>query len=264
MSELCVYYLQLDLKNLYGVCARNPLLSCDGKLDTCQVGEPVPYDPDVKLHVSEIYPAISGEGASTGMTCAIVRLVGCNHKCTYCDSKYAYEGGESLTVAEIIKKLNAIDIKTILLTGGEPLLQKDGVLSLLRAFIEHKFITYVETNGSIDIRPFKWSAHLVMDVKCPSSGMVSRNYLKNLDNITSGDEVKFVIGTREDYDYANSIIREYDLLRKTPNIWISPIWSSDDKTFMQNLSNWMIEGKSTVRLMLQQHKVIWDANKRGV
>jgi len=261
-KSLCGWVLQEDneLK-----CVIDMLQSCPyaGDNTTCEFIYSSPYDKSMLMNVCEIYPAISGEGTSTGVVCVIVRLVGCNLRCDFCDSKYSYEGGTQRTIQDVVDEILGYNIPTVLFTGGEPLLDPIIASNFLRAMMEVGITVYVETNGSVDIRCARALSHIVMDVKTPSSGMHGHMYIRNLGMIGMADEIKFVVADREDYEYAKGIIAEYQLITCTPNIYISPTWR-DDKTFFQELSNWMIEDKSSAKLMLQQHKVIWDKNKRGV
>jgi 7-carboxy-7-deazaguanine synthase len=215
------------------------------------------------MKICEIYPAISGEGSSTGRVCTIVRTVGCNLRCLYCDSQYAYEGGTEIATKDVLDVILKYGIKTVLFTGGEPLLEEKIASNFLRAMLENQIVTYVETNGSIDIRPFKLLAHMVMDVKTPSSGMHEKMEWNNMSYIGPMDEIKFVVSNREDYDYAKQVVEKYKLFNSTSNIFVSPVWT-DDKKFFQELSSWMIQDRSEARLMVQQHKVIWGSVKRSV
>lgn len=246
-------------------CLLSSLDSCEyiTDVDKCPYQSYEGYNPDVVMSISEIYPAISGEGLSTGRVCTIVRTVGCNLRCNFCDSKYTYDGGNKVTVKDVASVVSKFGIKTVLLTGGEPLLDEKGASNFLRAMLENQITVYVETNGSIDVRPFKLLAHLVMDIKTPSSGMHDKMNWDNVSYIGSTDEIKFVVSDEEDYSYVQQVVEKYKLLDVTPNIFISPAWS-DDRKFFQDLSQWMIRDKSEACLMLQQHKCIWGPTRRGV
>lgn len=261
MSSLCPWYMTPIDRPTYCLILST---TCEavGDISSCKLPH-VPYDPDVKMQISEIYPAISGEGSSTGMVCVIVRTVGCNARCRFCDSKYSYEGGTTLPLKDVVAAVLKFGIKTVLFTGGEPLLDKNAAHAFLLAMIHHGIKVFVETNGSIDILPFKLLSSIVMDIKCPSSGMADRLFVDNLQNIGPFDEVKFVVGDRIDYEYAKEITEKHELFKKTSNVYISPVWT-DGTEFFQQLSNWLIEDRSTMKLMIQQHKVIWGSVKRGV
>jgi len=245
-------------------CLLSALTVCTYEADSekCPYEDYKPYDPNVMMCISEIYPAISGEGSSTGQVCTIVRTTSCNLRCSFCDTTYAYEGGEEVSVKNVLGAVLKYGIGTVLFTGGEPLLNEESASSFLRAMLENEIITYVETNGSIDIRPFKLLAHIVMDVKTPSSGMHEKMNWDNMAYLGPTDEVKFVVANEDDYLYAREIITKYNLLL-TSNVFISPVWLEDRK-FSQDLSNWMIRDRSAARLMLQQHKCIWGPKRRGV
>jgi len=262
MSIMCPWYMTpLDKEPFCivkpGVCA------VAGDQSKCDI-KYVPYDPNIKMQISEIYPALSGEGASTGVVCTIVRTVGCALRCKFCDSAYAYEGGTTLPLKDVVAAVLKFGIKTVLFTGGEPLLDKNSAHAFLLAMVHHGIKVFIETNGSIDILPFKILAGIVMDVKCPSSGMSETLYTDNLKNIGPFDEVKFVVGDREDYEYAKGIVETYELIKHTNNVFISPVWDDNVIEFTKQLAQWLIEDRSLLRLMLQMHKVIFGATKRGV
>ena len=180
-----------------------------------------------------------------------------------CDTVYAYEGGTKKTTQEVVNEVLSYGIKTVLFTGGEPLLDPDTASNFLRAMLENGITTYVETNGAVDIKGVKLLAHIVMDVKTPSSGMQDSMYWRNLGVIGNNDEVKFVISNREDYDYSKKIIEDYKLFDRTQNIFFSPTWS-EDMSLAKELSSWMLEDKSLAKLMIQQHKVLYGKSMRGV
>jgi 7-carboxy-7-deazaguanine synthase len=229
----------------------------------CDILQFAPYDKEVEMDIVEIYPAISGEGASTGKVCVIVRTAGCNLRCSYCDTTYAYEGGIKRKTQDVVDEVLSYGINTVLFTGGEPLLNRQIASNFLRAMLEYNIDVYVETNGSVDVRGVKLLAHIVLDVKTPSSGMHEHMYWRNLGVIGNQDEVKFVLSDRADYEYAKKIIEEYRLPNKTPYIFFSPVWK-DDMSFVKELAGWMINDKVVARLMLQQHKVIYGKDIRSV
>lgn len=236
---------------------------CEGDREKCPFGDFSAYDPDLEMHISEIYPAISGEGATAGTVCTIIRTVGCNLRCSYCDTTYAYEGGDIVSTKDILDAVLKFGIHTVLFTGGEPLLNKQVASNFLRALFENEISAFVETNGSIDIRPFIPLAHMVLDIKCPSSGMSDKMFWDNIQYIGFDDEIKFVISNAEDYEFAKGIIEKQQLIKRTQHIFMSPAWS-DDKSFFQELSNWLVVDRSPAKLSIQQHKVIWGPKERGV
>ena len=234
-----------------------------GDMSKCDI-KSTPYDPDMEMNISEMYPAISGEGTSAGMVCTIIRTVGCNLRCNFCDSKYSYSGGDKITVKNVVETVLKYGIDTVLFTGGEPLLNQKQSLAFLRAMLHHNIKVFVETNGTVDIAPFKLLATMVMDVKCPSSGMHDKLLVSNFEYIGPFDELKFVIGDYNDYEYTKHIVDTYNLFNKTTSIYVSPIWGDNFTEFVQQLSDWLVKDRSHLKLMIQQHKVIWGAIKRGV
>lgn len=217
------------------------------------------FDPLFPIKINEIYNAISGEGATAGRVCTIVRVSGCNLRCDYCDTVYAYNEGTEMMTEEILSNIGMTDV---LYTGGEPLWDKDAALNFLKALQARGKNVFVETNGSIDIRPFVPFAHLVMDIKTPSSGMNKAMRLDNIKLLDNSDEIKFVVADREDYDFAKNVVAKFYAFSNTEYIYISPAWG--DIGFIQDLSRWMIDDKSRMLLSLQQHKIIWPPEKRGV
>jgi len=234
-----------------------------GDDSTCSITEQEEYDPDTPMQISEVYPAISGEGTSTGVVCTIVRTVGCNLRCKYCDSVYAYEGGEQVPLKDVVDAVQKFGLQTVLFTGGEPLLHEQTAIHFLRAMLAARITTYIETNGSVSIWPFKLLGHIVMDIKTPSSGMHEKMLWNNLNYLGPTDEIKFVVADADDYEYTRQVIKERPLFDITQNIFISPTWSESTE-FFQELSRWMIRDRSGARLMLQQHKCIWGPEKRSV
>lgn len=180
-----------------------------------------------------------------------------------CDSVYAYEGGKLVALKDVVAAVLKFGIRTVLFTGGEPLLHEQPAAHFLRAMLDQQIVTYVETNGSINIWPFKVLSRIVMDIKTPSSGMHEKMYWDNLNYLGPNDEIKFVVADERDYKYTTTLIAERRLLNITPNVFISPAWS-EDKGFVQALSQWMVRDVSGARLMLQQHKYIWGPSTRSV
>ncbi len=230
-----------------------------GNYPNCSHKELFRFDSAHTMNINEIYKAISGEGATAGRVCTIVRVSGCNLRCSYCDTVYAYDEGTEMTTEEVLSKIEMVDV---LYTGGEPLYDKEASLNFLKALQASGKNVFVETNGSIDIRPFVPFAHLVMDIKMPSSGMNKAMCLDNIKLLDSNDEIKFVVADRTDYDIAKKVIEKFYAYSNTCHIYISPTWG--DMGFIQDLSRWMIEDESRMLLSLQQHKIIWPPEKRGV
>ncbi len=215
----------------------------------------------MSLKVNEIFFSIQGESSHAGRPCVFIRLAGCNLRCTYCDTQYAYEEGSSRTIDDIEREVRPFRCTLVEVTGGEPLLQPQ-TPELIRRLLDAQYMVLLETNGSRDIGIVDDRCTRIVDVKCPSSGQSGENRLENLAIITPNDEVKFVIGDREDFDYAKDVIatrlsRHGGL--KPP--LISPVFGRLDP---ESLVRWILEDHLDVRLQIQLHKWIWGADKRGV
>ncbi len=211
------------------------------------------------MKVCEIFSGIQGESTYAGVPCAFVRMTGCNLRCTYCDTVYAYEEGAELTIEEVMGKIETIGLKTVEITGGEPLLQKD-VLLLAEKLLDKGRRVLIETNGSQDIRGVDTRAVIILDIKTPGSGMADRVMLSNLPSLKPEDEVKFVITCRDDYEWAKTFIREHSLGGRC-TILLSPAFGMLDPAV---LSKWMLEDRLEARLNLQLHKYIYGPDARGV
>lgn len=214
-----------------------------------------------KIKINEIYYTFSGEGKTKGLPVVIVRTTGCNLKCSYCDSKFAYEEGEELTFDEIIQKIKECSLfcNRILLTGSEPLFAPN-------CFDFIKFIHGVgkeiilETNGSFSIYKYlPYIKTICMDVKCPSSGMEGKTHWLNFNYLRPQDEVKFVIGNFEDFTYARTVVLKYQNRINQSQCVFSPAWG---KIEPRALAEWILDDQLDVRFSLQEHKVIWG-DKRG-
>ena len=213
------------------------------------------------LKVNEIFYSIQGESSYAGMPCVFVRLTGCNLRCSYCDTQYAYDEGDQLEVREIIEKVASYRCPLVEVTGGEPLIQKNTTF-LIRDLLEYGYQVLLETNGSQDISQVDDRCVKIVDIKCPLSGEEDKNDLQNLRRLTEKDEVKFVIMGREDYEYARKIIDSPEL--NTPGIkriHFSPVIGKIEPRL---LAQWMLEDHLDVRLQLQIHKIIWNSAQRGV
>src|SRR3989338_501646 len=225
----------------------------------------------MQLQVTEIFKSIQGESSLAGTPCIFIRLTGCNLRCSYCDTTYAYEGGKSLSVNEVLSKIDGYKCNLVEITGGEPLLQLE-VYTLIQALLERDRYVLIETNGSIDIekiRSLKQSQDsgservgikIIMDIKCPDSNMSEKMNLENLNRLDKNDEVKFVINSRGDYEWAKNIIKKYSPDKKC-HILISPVY---DNLTAEELSEWILNDNLNVRLNLQIHKYIWGESVRGV
>jgi 7-carboxy-7-deazaguanine synthase len=211
------------------------------------------------MKVCEIFASIQGESSYAGVPCTFIRMSGCNLRCSYCDTVYAYEEGTELTEGEIMGKVHAIGLKTVEITGGEPLLQR-GVLALTKRLLEHGFRVLMETNGSQDIRHVDRRAVLIPDVKTPGSGMANTFLMSNLGLLRPVDELKFVITGREDYEWSRNFAKEHSLTGKC-TLLFSPAFGILDA---RDLSKWMIDDRLEARLNLQLHKYIYGPDVRGV
>jgi 7-carboxy-7-deazaguanine synthase len=212
------------------------------------------------MKINEIFYSIQGEGKLVGLPTVFIRLTGCNLRCSYCDTKYAYYEGIEMDLDQVIEKIKKYSCKNVCITGGEPLLQNE-TLSLIENLLKHNYNVCLETNGSkdisavLDIEP-KNGLIISLDIKCPSSGMQDEMYLKNIEYLTDKDQLKFVILNREDYEYAKKIIDQFN-----PNcdIFMQPVWGRSPS----ELARWILEDRLNVRMSLQLHKIIFG-DKRGV
>jgi len=211
------------------------------------------------LRIAEIFHSIQGESTQTGRPCSFVRLTGCNLRCVWCDTAYAFEGGEEMTVAEILERLSAHGARLVLVTGGEPLAQAS-VHALMESLLEQGKEVMLETGGSLDIGGVDRRVRIVMDLKCPASGMVARNHWENLARLKPSDEIKFVIQDRSDYEWARRVVRERRLT-EAHEVLFSPVFGLLPN---RSLAEWILEDRLEVRLQIQLHKTIWLPGTRGV
>ena len=211
------------------------------------------------LKVNEIYYSIQGESTFAGKPCVFIRLTYCNLRCSYCDTEYAFYEGEDKSIEEVIEEVKKYDSKLVEVTGGEPLVQKEAI-HLMRKLCDDGYEVLLETGGSLPINSVDKRVRVILDLKCPSSNMKGKNLYENLDHLKPIDEVKFVIGTREDYDWSKEIITQYTLNEKC-EILFSVVF---DKLEPLTLTNWILEDKLNVRFQLQMHKFIWKPEERGV
>ncbi len=213
------------------------------------------------LKVNEIFYSIQGESSFAGRPCVFVRLTGCNLRCSYCDTRYAYDEGEELEIADIVNRVASYQCPLVEVTGGEPLIQEETPVFVHR-LLQEGYQVLMETNGSQDIRRVDDSCVKIIDIKCPSSGQHRHNDLRNLDWLTNHDEVKFVISHREDYEYARKILDLMDTkLLKKNQVHFSPVFGGLEPN---TLAEWLLEDHLDVRLHLQLHKFIWTPDRRGV
>lgn len=208
------------------------------------------------MKLCEIFSSIQGESSLAGIPMIFIRLTGCNLRCTYCDTKYAYTEGEEIPLEKILKKIRLFPFRFVEITGGEPLLQ-DEVYSLMDELVK-EYTVLLETNGSLSVERVNPNVKIIMDIKTPGSGMSDRNYLKNLELLKDIDEVKFVLTDRYDYEWAKNFIKNNSI--KIKEVLFSPVFGLLNP---EELARWIIKDSLNVRLNLQIHKYIFG-NRRGV
>lgn len=211
------------------------------------------------MKINEIFLSIQGESTHVGRLCLFIRTTGCNLRCTYCDTEYAFYGGKEMTIPELIDIVRKSGVNLIEITGGEPLMQDD-LPELVDMLLSENYEVLVETGGSIDIGTISANAIKILDLKCPSSGMMDKNIYDNINKLGAKDEVKFVIGTKEDFDWAVAIIKKYRLDTKV-TVLFSPVF---DELKPVQLAEWILKDKPNVRMQLQLHKYIWEPDMQGV
>ncbi|MBU0544228.1 MAG: radical SAM protein [Proteobacteria bacterium] len=214
----------------------------------------------MSLIVNELFNSIQGESLYAGLPCTLVRLTGCNLRCSYCDTRYAYSGGAEMDLKEIIAAVSAFDCPLVEITGGEPLLQ-DETPSLILNLLEKRFHVLLETNGSIDISCVDERCVRIVDIKCPSSGEAGRNDFNNLKKLHLKDQIKFVISDLPDYEFAKDIIKQIPAWFLRENILFSPV---SGKVEFSDLAKWILGDKLNVRFHIQLHKTIWPDIDRGI
>ena len=209
------------------------------------------------MKINEIFYSIQGEGKWMGLPNIFIRTTGCNLRCSFCDTTYAYETGEEMSIEEIINRIRKHPCNYVCITGGEPLLQEE-IVQLIDVLLEKKYVICLETNGSIDIERLagKKSLLISLDIKCPSSTMHEKMNFNNVSLLTCNDQLKFIIQNREDCEYAKKIIKKY---KPQSAIFFQPIWGIN----LKELSSWVLNDGLDVRIGLQLHKIIWG-DRKGV
>lgn len=210
------------------------------------------------MRVTEIFFSVQGEGTRAGLPCAFVRFTGCDLRCGYCDTAYAFHGGQERSQDEILDALARFPTRRVLLTGGEPMLQKD-LPALSRALLERGWEVLVETHGQRPLDGLPREAVRIVDVKTPGSGEEAKD-LAYLERLERHDEVKFVVTSREDFDWSVAVVRDRRLEGRA-HLLFSPVWG---RVAPRELAAWLLESGLEARLSLQIHKVIWGADVRGV
>ena len=203
------------------------------------------------MRIIEVFHSIQGEGPSTGVRTTFVRTARCNLRCTWCDTKYSFGPGRERSIASLVRQVERNRTRHVCLTGGEPLLQRESP-ALVRELSRRGIETVIETGGSLDVTPYLGIPNVVLsvDVKCPSSRMESRNRWQNLPLLRPGDVLKFVVGDRRDYLYAKRVVRKYP---GPATVVFQPVWGTD----AGKLADWVLADRIDVRVMLQEHKVLW-------
>ena len=238
-----------------------------------ELGNGVYFLPNfiMQLQIAEIFKSIQGESTLAGTPCIFIRLTGCNLRCSYCDTAYAYEGGERLSTDEVLSRVDNYTCHFVEITGGEPLIQ-DGLYPLINALLDRGKEILIETNGSIDIERIQRmkrfrnngsrteGIRIIMDVKCPGSGMSEKMKWENLNKLGEHDEVKFVLTSRGDYNWSKMIIEKFSLIERCP-VLMSPVYG---RLNVAALSEWILNDNINVRLNLQLHKYIWGDGIREV
>jgi 7-carboxy-7-deazaguanine synthase len=210
------------------------------------------------LYICELFKSIQGESTHAGSICAFVRLAGCNLSCSYCDTKYAAAGGRAMTIDSIVAAVNKYDCSLVEITGGEPLMQNATPLLADQLLAGGKTVL-IETNGSFDIGVLPQGCIRIIDVKCPGSAMGGSFLMQNIEHLTKRDEMKFVLGSYEDFDWALTFIKDHRLHEKA-TLLFSPVTGT---IVPADCAQWILDTNAPVRLQLQLHKMLWG-DKRGV
>ncbi|MCW8810834.1 MAG: radical SAM protein [Ignavibacteriaceae bacterium] len=212
------------------------------------------------LKINEIYHSIQGESTSAGKPCVFVRLTYCNLRCAYCDTEYAFYNGKDMSFQQVIDEVEKYNCKLVEVTGGEPLVQMEECLDLMNKLCDLGYEVMIETGGSFSIKDIDPRVKIIMDLKCPSSEMEKKNFYDNFQYLKQTDELKFVIGEREDYDWTIGILKKYNLFGKC-EILFSVVFGELEPV---ELVNWILKDKLEVRFQLQMHKYIWHPETKGV
>ena len=211
-----------------------------------------------QLKIFEIFYSLQGESSRVGLPTIFIRLSGCPMRCHYCDTAYAFQGGVMMDMDDIMETIKKYDTHYVTVTGGEPLAQKE-VLSLLKVLADQNYDVSLETGGGISIKEVDLRIKIILDIKTPESGEEKKNHWENLNLIHAKDEIKFVLCSREDYDWAKKILDQYKLTERC-HVLFSPVYQKLNAT---DLGNWILEDQLPVRLQIQLHKLLWG-EKPGV
>ena len=228
-------------------------------------------DPSAGLRLTEIFYSLQGEALTSGLPTIFVRLTGCPLRCVYCDTEYAFTGGERQSLDAIIATIKTYPCKRICLTGGEPLAQPNAI-ELMQRLLSDGYEISLETAGALSVKDVPAAVSKVMDLKTPSSGEADKNLWSNLDHLTQHDQIKFVIMNRTDYDWAKATLIEHQLDKRVGTVWFSPMFTIADDindavspevpVLARALAEWILTDALPVRFQLQLHKIIW-ADAKG-
>lgn len=219
----------------------------------------VKLPPEERIRVHEIFHSLQGESTHVGRRCVLVRLTGCQMRCIWCDTEHAFYEGTWRTLKDVVAEVASHDCPLVELTGGEPLLQP-GAFALMTDLCDRGFEVLVETGGGVDVSPVDPRVRRIVDVKCPDSGEAENNRWENLELLTPRDELKFVLASETDYQWARDRVREQGLAERCP-VSFSPVWGAVDP---RELAGWILRDRLPVRFQLQLHKILWGAETRGV
>lgn len=208
--------------------------------------------PDQRLRITEIFYSLQGESLTVGVPTVFVRLTGCPLRCNYCDTEYAFTGGVTMTLDEILDRVDSYHARYVTVTGGEPLAQKH-CAALLSALCDRDYRVSLETSGALDVSGVDARVVKVMDVKTPASGESDRNRLQNIDHLSAQDQVKFVISGRGDYEWSRDFVQAHALASKC-HVLFSPVHARLEG---RDLADWILQDRLPVRLQLQLHKLLW-------
>ena len=211
------------------------------------------------LTVNEIFKSIQGESSFTGLPCLFIRLTGCNLRCTWCDTEYAFYEGKPKSVQDIMDAIEPLGVPLVEITGGEPLLQ-DEVYDLMNALLAKNYQVLVETGGGVSVAKVPERVIKILDIKCPGSGEDAKNLWDNLDHLNPHDEVKFVLADRADYEWSKEVLGRTHIDKKV-GVLFSPVY---DKLDLKELTAWVLKDNLPVRVQTQLHKVIWGKDAIGV
>jgi 7-carboxy-7-deazaguanine synthase len=229
----------------------------------------------VSMQITEIYKSLQGESAYAGLPCVFVRLTGCNLRCSWCDSEYTFHGGRKMTLEQVLDEVSRLSPGggLVEITGGEPMLQEREVVPLMQEMLQRHYQILLETSGERPLRNVPAAVIKIVDVKCPDSGEGETFRLENLDALSRHDEIKFVLASRADYEFARDFVHRHNLAERVNAVLLSPAFRKDatgarDSSHClldpQQLAEWIIADNVPVRLGLQLHKFIWDPAVKGV